>query len=130
MVKILYWDVETSTMDVLHRTYQLKQYSNYLNHKDIVRDWTMLSCAWAYVGLDEAPKVVSIKPSDPLNDEGIIRHVHMILSDADILVGHNSDRFDLKKFNARLLEEKPASFLASFKVSTVSDGFFTIGGSP
>lgn len=100
--RILIWDVETSTMDILHRTYSLKIYKRYHDHKDIVRDWIMLGAAWKWLDEDEVG-CISVTPSDSLNDRGVITHLHSVLSQADMLVGHNSDNFDIKKFNTRAL---------------------------
>lgn len=129
MAKLLYYDFETSTLDVLQRTYSLKNYTKYFSHKNIVRDWTIFSCAWSYIG-DNRVHCVSIKPSDPLNDEGVIRHMHTVLSDADILIGHNSDRFDIKKFNARAMYyglppiiRKPSETVDTLKVARKAGGF-------
>ena len=100
--KILFFDVETSTLRVSYETYQLKQYSKYIDPKHIERDWHMLGAAWKWQGEDSA-QVVSVSPSDPLNDEGVIRALYGVLQEADILVGHNSDAFDIKKFNTRAI---------------------------
>lgn len=73
---------------------------------------------------------VSIKASEPLNDEGIIRHIHPILDEADILVGHNSDKFDLKKFNTRAMYyglnpiiRKPSQTVDTIKIARKAGAF-------
>ena len=100
--KILFWDIETTDLELAIRTYGLKNYTKYFNHKTIKRDWTMLGASWKFKG-DMRPSVVSVKASDPFNDEGVVRVLYQVLQEADVLVGHNSDRFDLKKFNTRAL---------------------------
>ena len=100
--KILFWDIETTDLELAIRTYGLKNYTKYFNHKTIKRDWTMLGASWKFKG-DKNPSVVSVKASDPFNDEGVVRVLYQVLQEADVLVGHNSDRFDLKKFNTRAL---------------------------
>lgn len=99
--KILFWDVETTTLDLKISTYGLKNYTKYFNHKDITRDWTMLGAAWAFN--DEPVRCISVSSKDPLNDYQVIVTLHAILSQADIIVAHNGDRFDIKKFNARAI---------------------------
>lgn len=39
--------------------------------------------------------------ADPTDDSLLIRSIHEYLSDADVLVAHNGDNFDLKYFNTR-----------------------------
>jgi len=98
-MKVLFWDVETSSMDLMIRTYQLKNYTSYFDPKLIERDWTMLGASWAYD--DEEPRVISVSTRNPLDDRKVVERLHKVLGKADALVGHNSDAFDLKKFNTR-----------------------------
>lgn len=100
--KILIWDIETTNMDVLVKTYQLKNYTSYFSYKDIVRDWSILGAAWKWLD-DPITSVVSVKGSDVFNDRQIVQMLHDVISSADILVGHNVDKFDIKKFNARAM---------------------------
>lgn len=100
--KVLYWDLELTDMDVLVSTYGLKLHNNYLSHKDIVRDYTILGGAWGWVGKKRIHSC-TVSHKDVFNDEEVIRKIYKPLSECDILVGHNTDRFDLKKFNTRAL---------------------------
>lgn len=100
--KVLFWDIETTDIELAIRTYGLKNHIRYFNHKDIQRDWTMLGAAWKFQG-DKNPSVVSVKSDDVFNDEGVVRVLYEVLKEADALVGHNSDAFDLKKFNTRAI---------------------------
>lgn len=100
--KILFWDVECSTVELRVQTYDLKNYNRYYDHRDITRDWHLLGAAWKFIQ-DESPQAISVRPDDPLNDYGVVTTLHKVLSEADILCGHNSDAFDLKKFNTRAL---------------------------
>jgi len=99
MSKVLFWDVETTSIDVVVRTYRLRNHIKYFSPDLISRDWSMLGAAWAYG--DGEPVAVSVTAKDPLNDEKVIRKLHEVLGRAEVLVGHNSDGFDLKMFNTR-----------------------------
>lgn len=103
MGKILYFDIETSTLDVLHRTYGLKIHTKYHNYKDIIRDWNIFSAAWKWEGEDKV-HCVSVTGKDPTNDYGVVKILRDVLDGADVIIGHNSDRFDLRKFNARAIK--------------------------
>lgn len=102
MTKTIIWDVETSTMDIALRTYQLKNYIKYFDPKMITRDWSMLGAAWGDLDHKKV-EVISVSPQNPLDDRHVIETLHGVLSEADVLIGHNSDAFDIKKFNTRAI---------------------------
>lgn len=97
--QILFWDIETSSIDIKYRTYDLSVKIKRFDPETIERDWTMLSVAWAFN--DEPVRCIAVSPKNPLNDYEIVRQFHEVLSQADYIVGHNMDAFDLKKFNTR-----------------------------
>lgn len=99
--RILIYDIECSDLTVNHSQYDLKVDRTYLSHKDISRDWTIYSVAWKYLG--EQTKCLSVSSKDVFNDEHVVREFHKVLENSDILVGHNSDAFDLKKLYARFI---------------------------
>lgn len=101
-MKAIVWDIESTDLELAIRTYQLKNHIRYFNPNDIVRDWTMLGAAWLDLDSDK-PGVCSVSPDKPLDDYGVVKKLHQVLSEADCLIGHNSDNFDLKKFNTRAL---------------------------
>lgn len=98
---ILIWDIETSTFDLRIRTYDLKVKISRYDPRDIVRDWSILSASWKELG--KKPKTIAIDPKDVFNDKKIVVELHKFLSAATMLIGHNSDAFDLKKFNTRAI---------------------------
>lgn len=117
--KTLIWDVECSTMRVEMETYDLSvRHRSRLNDADITRDWIMLGAAWKWLG-DDNISVVSVSPKDPLNDYEVIRKLYNAIDEADILVGHNSDSFDLKKFNTRALRYRMPPILKRQSVDTL-----------
>ena len=103
MTKILLWDLEVSKTRFEIENYGRKIYSNYLRSKDIVRPKSILGAAWKYLDEDRT-YVVSTKAEDVFNDEGIVRMLHPIINDSDVLIGHNTDAFDIKEFNGRALK--------------------------
>lgn len=100
-VKILFFDIETTSLDIIHRGYDLRPPKHRFRPESIIRDWTILGAAWAFN--DEAVKCISVSPLNVFDDRAIVGKLHEILSQADIVVGHNSDNFDIKKFNARAI---------------------------
>jgi len=100
--KMLVWDIESSSIDILHRQYDLTVNTKRFRPEEIVRDWNIFSIAWKFIGCDKV-NCVSVSSKNPTNDLELIKIFHRVISDADILIGHNSDNFDLKKFNARAI---------------------------
>lgn len=106
MVKILTWDVETAPM--LLAEFSLFNKNN-TSHKNIVQDWFMICAAWKWLH-KKKPEGVSLLDDlqrfkqDPTDDYVVVKKLHDVLMEADIIVGHNSDGFDWKKFNARCIK--------------------------
>lgn len=100
--KMLVWDIESSSIDILHRQYDLTVNTKRFRPEEIVRDWNIFSVAWKLIGHDKV-NCVSVSSKNPTNDLEVVKMFHSVLMDADILIGHNSDNFDLKKFNARAI---------------------------
>ena len=100
--KMLVWDIESSSIDILHRQYDLTVNTKRFRPEEIVRDWNIFSVAWKFIGHDKV-NCVSVSSKNPTNDLEVVKMFHSVLMEADILIGHNSDAFDLKKFNARAI---------------------------
>lgn len=103
--RFLYLDIETTDLEILHRSYDLSIRGNYRFHPDqIIRDWSILSFAWAIN--DEPVKCMSVSHSDVFNDKFLVYKLRELIDGCDIIVGHNSDHFDIKKINSRALYHK------------------------
>lgn len=105
--KIILWDIETSLMQV--STFTL--YPKYISHHAIIQDWSIICGCWKVLGEDKIystsvtdyPKTFK---KDVYNDYHVVKDLREMLEGADIVIGHNGDKFDLKKFNARLIYHK------------------------
>jgi hypothetical protein len=121
-MKILFWDIETTSMVV--KTWSLFKPS--IPHENIIQHSMIICCCWKWSDdnkihsvsiLDdeknftrskaELEKVKSINPDltvfNWMDDRHVVEQIHSVLMEADMLVAHNGDRFDLRKFNARSL---------------------------
>lgn len=102
--KILLFDIETSHNVVA--VFQLKQ--DYIQPSNILQERYIISIAWKWLG-DKKVQSVSVLDNpelfqqDPHNDLYVLKVFHDILSEADIIVGHNSDKFDIKFVETRML---------------------------
>lgn len=96
-MKVILWDIETAPMIVT----SWGLFKPYLSHDNILEDTSLLCAAWKT--LDERTvHSISIDPAKPRNDKGVVKKLRDVLAEADVIVGHNGDKFDLKTFNARL----------------------------
>lgn len=66
-------------------------------------DWFMLT--WACKDLNGKSYGAKLTPKEALkeDDSRIVKSLWQVLNDADIVIGHNFDRFDRKKINTRFL---------------------------
>lgn len=99
--RILLLDIETSTL--LVHVWGL--YKQRIPHTNIEKSWFVLSWAAKWL-FDEALQSDTVKPKEAKarDDSRILKSIHKLLDEAEIVIGHNSDRFDLRKLNARFLE--------------------------
>ena len=93
--KIILWDIETSLM--ITTTFSL--YPDRIPHDGILQDWFIICGAWKELGKETK----SVQISKNKDDKQVCKTLREALIDADIIVHHNGDKFDLKKLNARLI---------------------------
>ena len=99
--KILFLDIENSP----NLSYTWGKYE-----QDVIsfeKEWYMLSFAYKWLG-DKKVSVISLPMFGGYNkqktyDKSLLYELWNLLDDADIVIGHNVDRFDLRKINARFL---------------------------
>lgn len=105
-MKILNWDIETSPM--LLADFSLFNKNN-TSHKNIVQDWFIICAAWKWLD-EKKPEGIKITDNkrrfkrDHTDDYIVVKKLHEVLSEADLIVGHNADAFDWKKFNTRVIK--------------------------
>jgi len=108
--KILLFDIETSPMEL----YSFSLFKPAFSTVKIIRDWHIIS--WAAKWLFE-PDIYSdiITPKEIINqdDKRVCKSLWKLIDEADIVIAHNGDNFDLKKINTRFLLHKmppPSSY--------------------
>lgn len=99
--RIVLLDIETSPITA----YTWRAFED--NALKILEFSKVLSCSWKYLGESEVfvkalPDYRGYKKG-VLDDEKLIKEIWKVLDDADIVIGHHSDVFDLKKLNARFI---------------------------
>lgn len=94
--RILLYDLETSLQTVA--VFGLGN-NDWINPENIVTERYIICASWKWLG--EA-KVYSAATYDG-NDKPVVEALHAALSEADAVVGHNSDSFDNKYLRTRIL---------------------------
>lgn len=93
---VILWDIETSP--IITNTWSLWPKS--ISHESIIHDFTLICGAWKRLG---EKRVHAVYIDTPYNDKKVVKKLREILAKADVVIGHNADRFDMKKFNTRLI---------------------------
>ncbi len=99
--RVLYFDIETAPLMV--RTWRWWQ-SDAL---ELESDWFIICFGWRWEG-DRTSKVMSIADHPDygpgFEDDGdMVRKLWELFDEADVVVGHNGDKFDIRKVRARML---------------------------
>lgn len=107
--KILFYDIETAPM----KAHLWTMWQQGVGLNQIETDWHMLSfcCKWAHS--DEIFYYDQRSAKDIEDDYELVLKLWHFLNEADVVVGHNSKRFDTKKANSRFILNglpKPSSF--------------------
>jgi uncharacterized protein YprB with RNaseH-like and TPR domain len=99
--RILFFDIETAPLLGWAWT------SYETNIIDIKSSWYILSIAYKWHG-EKKVKTKALPDyrgyhKDTECDRELVKDFHKLLDEADIVIAHNGDRFDLKKLNARFI---------------------------
>lgn len=103
--KILLFDIETLP-DVAA---VWKAYETYIPTKMLLREGSIACAAWKWYGTDEVYSVSllgSLKrfKKNVYDDYHVVRTLHGVLSQADVIVAQNGDKFDIKWYNTQALK--------------------------
>lgn len=99
---ILYFDLEVSKSKFY--SYGTRVPSTYLNIDDLIAEYYIIAWSASYVGKDKVYSgCVTPEQARMWNDGEILKPLRDLMDSADILAGHNVDRYDVKRVNTRLL---------------------------
>ncbi len=104
-MKILYYDIETSLQTVA--VFDLK-YNDFIAPESIISERHLICAAWKWDGEKKVHTVSLLDDpkryeADPHDDYHVVKTLHEVLSQADVVIGHNSDSFDNKYVETRIL---------------------------
>lgn len=102
--KVLLIDVETSQMEV--KVWQLFG-NKYIGHDRITKPPFIIcfSAKWLFED-DMISECVTPKEAIARDDKRIMQRAWELLNEADIIIGHNAQKFDRRKINSRLFIHK------------------------
>lgn len=99
--RVLIYDIETSP--IIGYTWGVWQ----TDVIDILHDWQILTVAWKWLG----EKKVHVIGQDDFkgykagvnDDKEVVKRIHELFNEADVVVAHNGNSFDQKKVQARMM---------------------------
>jgi len=96
--KVLLFDIETAPIEALVWGTQ----KQFIQPVQIKRDWCLLtwSAKWLHDTEMMSDRVTSKEALDR-NDERIVRSLWNLLNEADIVIAHYGDKFDIRRMNGR-----------------------------
>lgn len=105
--KILLLDIETAPI----QAYVWSLFDNVIGLNQMIQDWHLLSWSAKWHGGKEVFYEDQRNEEVITNDKRICKSLWELINRADIVVGHNVERFDLRKINSRFIENglKPPS---------------------
>lgn len=125
--KVLLYDTENSPNTI--RTWGVYEQ----NALEVLKHRQIITVSWKWLGDKGKPKVVSLPnfpmyKKDPNNNIELIRHIHGLISQADIVLGHNAAEFDDKRVNTDILKHNlppppPHKVIDTLKVARKYFGF-------
>jgi len=123
-LKILIIDIETSPM----KAYIWKRWKENISLPQTISEWFMLSWSAKWLDGDLHSDVLTSEEVLSEDDKRITNNLLILLNEADVVIAHNGDRFDLPKINTRALLNnfgpiKPFQTIDTLKVAKQQFGF-------
>lgn len=120
-LKVLFLDIETRPIE----SYTWGTYKQNVALNQIIKDWGLLSWAAKWHGQKQV-MCESLKGKSPYNDKPILKKIWALMNEADVIIGQNSQEFDIKKLNAKFIEHgfKPPSSYKQFDTYKIAAKHF------
>lgn len=103
--RVLLFDIETSLQPVA--VFSLAN-QDWINPENILAERHLVSVCWKWFGESKVYSVSLLNDpkrfaKDPHDDKHVCEVFHKVLNEADCVIGHNSDNFDIKYLKTRML---------------------------
>ena len=113
--KILVLDIETAPNIVTSWGLWIPQ--QYLSHENLLQEKYIIGAAWKWYG-QKGVSTVYVDSNSPTNDFNVASTLQEVLCEADAVVAHNGDKFDLRWIRARILFHKLPPIPKLFQIDT------------
>ena len=105
-MRILYWDIETSLQPVA--IFQLA-HNDWIDPSAILEERYVICACWQWEGESKIHTVSVLDDpkryqKNPHDDKHVIKALHKVLSEADVIIHHNGDSFDKRYVDTRILK--------------------------
>ena len=127
MPRVLILDIETSPKTA----YVWGLWKQNVSMKQLIQDVYVLNYAAKWLGEDEIIwdalyRHESVYRKDPTDDSAVMETMHELLDEADYVIGHNGDNFDLPTLNARFIKHgmQPPSPYQSIDTLKIARRYF------
>lgn len=101
--KVLVFDIETAPM----KAYVWGKWKQNVQDSHIIDDWFMISWSAKWLFEDNVMSdVLTSKEALKQDDSRITKSIWNLLNEADVVIGHNALKFDIRKLNSRFLLNK------------------------
>jgi DNA polymerase elongation subunit (family B) len=100
-MKAIVFDIETSFIKAY--TFSIRNID--IPYQNIIEDWYVLCGAWKVLGDKKihSTAITDFKTKKFNDDYNVVKALRDAFSDADLLIGHNIESFDIRKLNSRLI---------------------------
>lgn len=122
--KVLFWDIETSLQ--LAAIFQLGN-NDWIDPSSLVTERYIICASWKWEGEDKVHSVSVLDSpkafaKDPSNDYYVVKALHDVLSQADVIIHHNGDSFDKRYVDTRIIHHDlpplpPITTIDTYKVA-------------
>lgn len=122
--KILVLDIETSPIV----SYHWGLFDQNISLSQVKEDWSVISFAAKWVGEKEIFYADQRGVKNVRDDKKLLAKIWKLMDEADIILGQNSNSFDIKKLNARFIKQgfkPPSSYrkLDTLRIAKKNFGF-------
>lgn len=122
--KILFLDIETAPM----MAFVWNIWEENIGINQITKEWSVLSWSAKWAHEDKILYADNRKVRDIENDKSLLKKMHALLSEADIVITQNGVRFDVPKLKARFARHdlKPLKTFKQLDTKIMAKGQFAL----
>jgi len=102
--RIVVWDIETT-----HNIAAIfRLFDDFTSHENILQERYIVCAAWKVLGEKQVHSVSTLDDpkryaKNPHDDKHVVETLHKVLSEADVIIAHNGDGYDIKFAEGRML---------------------------